>query len=74
MELLEDEADLFGAVARERLFVESGEFVDAQALSPEGTFVRYDGDGKEPVTEEERKLAFAQGRRLAAIASRLVER
>jgi hypothetical protein len=28
-----------------------GEFVDAQALSPEGTFVRYDGDGKEPVTD-----------------------
>jgi NAD(P)H dehydrogenase (quinone) len=28
-------------------------------------------DGKEPVTEEERKLAFAQGRRLAEIALRL---
>jgi hypothetical protein len=28
-----------------------GEFVDAQALSPEGTFVRYDGDGRPPVTD-----------------------
>ena len=24
----------------------TGEFVDAQALSPEGTFVRYDGEGR----------------------------
>jgi hypothetical protein len=30
---------------------ERGEFVDAQALSPEGTFVRYDGPGKPPVTD-----------------------
>ena len=30
---------------------ERGEFVDAQALSPEGTFVRYDGEGKPPVTD-----------------------
>src|SRR5690606_34969427 len=30
---------------------ERGEFVDAQALSPEGTFVRYDGDGRPPVTD-----------------------
>ena len=29
----------------------SGEFVDAQALSPEGTFVRYDGEGRPPVTD-----------------------
>jgi len=29
----------------------SGEFVDSQALSPEGTFVRYDGEGKPPVTD-----------------------
>ncbi|MFW0794922.1 YciI family protein [Gordonia sp. CPCC 205515] len=29
----------------------SGEFVDAQALAPEGTFVRYDGDGRAPVTD-----------------------
>lgn len=25
---------------------ETGEFVDAQALAPEGTFVRYDGEGR----------------------------
>jgi hypothetical protein len=31
--------------------VESGEFVDAQALSTEGTFVRYDGEGRPPVTD-----------------------
>ena len=30
---------------------ESGEFVDAQALAPSGTFVRYGGDGKPPVTD-----------------------
>ncbi|RBP63432.1 hypothetical protein DFO66_11055 [Brevibacterium sanguinis] len=30
---------------------ESGEFVDAQALAPEGTFVRFDGEGKPPVTD-----------------------
>ena len=29
----------------------NGEFVDAQALSPEGTFVRYDGPGRPPVTD-----------------------
>jgi hypothetical protein len=29
----------------------TGELVDAQALSPEGTFVRYDGEGKPPVTD-----------------------
>jgi hypothetical protein len=28
----------------------TGEFVDAQALSPEGTFVRYGGEGRPPVT------------------------
>ena len=32
-------------------FVGSGEFVDGQALSPEGTFVRYDGPGRPPVTD-----------------------
>nr|WP_196790631.1 YciI family protein [Motilibacter aurantiacus] len=31
--------------------VETGEFVDAQALAPEGTWVRYDGDGRPPVTD-----------------------
>ena len=29
----------------------TGEFVDGQALSPEGTLVRYDGDGRPPVTD-----------------------
>ncbi len=30
---------------------ESGEFVDAQALAPDGAFVRYDGEGRPPVTD-----------------------
>jgi hypothetical protein len=30
---------------------ETGEFVDAQALAPEGTWVRYDGEGRSPVTD-----------------------
>jgi hypothetical protein len=30
---------------------ESGEFVDMQILTPEGTFVRYDGEGRPPVTD-----------------------
>ena len=29
----------------------TGEFVDGQALSPEGTLVRYDGEGRPPVTD-----------------------
>jgi hypothetical protein len=29
----------------------SGEFVDSQAVSPEGTFVRYGGEGRPPVTD-----------------------
>lgn len=29
----------------------TGEFVDGQALSPEGAWVRYDGEGKPPVTD-----------------------
>jgi hypothetical protein len=29
----------------------TGEFVDAQALSPEGTWVRSDGEGRPPVTD-----------------------
>ena len=29
----------------------TGEFVDGQALSMEGTFVRYDGEGRPPVTD-----------------------
>jgi hypothetical protein len=30
---------------------ETGEFGDSQALAPEGTFVRYDGEGRPPVTD-----------------------
>ncbi len=30
---------------------ETGEFVDARALAPEGAFVRYDGEGRPPVTD-----------------------
>ncbi|WP_407317797.1 YciI family protein [Isoptericola halotolerans] len=30
---------------------ETGEYVDGQALSPEGMFVRYDGEGRPPVTD-----------------------
>ena len=30
---------------------ETGEFVDAQALAPEGTWVRYGGEGQPPVTD-----------------------
>jgi hypothetical protein len=29
----------------------TGEFVDSQALAPEGTFVRYGGEGRPPVTD-----------------------
>src|SRR5688500_14706733 len=30
---------------------ETGEYVGGEALSPEGTFVRYDGEGRPPVTD-----------------------
>ncbi|MEO7069974.1 MAG: YciI family protein [Nostocoides sp.] len=30
---------------------ESGEYVDGQALMPTGAFVRYDGEGRPPVTD-----------------------
>ncbi|TKK78996.1 hypothetical protein FDA94_36375 [Herbidospora galbida] len=30
---------------------ETGEFVDSQGLSPEGRFVRYDGEGRPPVVD-----------------------
>jgi hypothetical protein len=30
---------------------ESGEFVSGDALAPEGTWVRYDGEGRPPVTD-----------------------
>ena len=29
----------------------TGEFVDGQALAPDGMFVRYDGEGRPPVTD-----------------------
>jgi hypothetical protein len=41
---------------------ERGEFVDAQAVSPEGTFVRYDGEGRPPVTDG----PFAETKELVA--------
>ncbi|TWG93920.1 hypothetical protein L615_000600000330 [Nocardioides sp. J9] len=41
---------------------ERGEFVDAQALAPEGTFVRYDGEGRPPVTDG----PFAEAKELIA--------
>jgi hypothetical protein len=33
------------------VLAERGEYVEGQALSPEGTFVRYDGEGRPPVTD-----------------------
>ena len=30
---------------------QTGEFVDGQALAPDGLWVRYDGEGKPPVTD-----------------------
>jgi hypothetical protein len=30
---------------------QTGEFVDTQALTPDGAFVRYDGQGRPPVTD-----------------------
>lgn len=30
---------------------ETGEYVEGQALAPTGTFVRFDGDGRPPVTD-----------------------
>src|SRR5260370_31747608 len=29
----------------------SGEFIDGQAVSPDGVWVRYDGEGRPPVTD-----------------------
>jgi hypothetical protein len=34
-----------------RRLEQTGEFVDAQGLAPEGVFVRYDGEGRPPVTD-----------------------
>lgn len=33
------------------MLTERGEFVGAEGLSPEGTYVRYDGEGRPPVTD-----------------------
>ena len=33
------------------LLESSGEFIDGQALSPAGVWVRYDGEGRPPVTD-----------------------
>jgi hypothetical protein len=30
---------------------QNGEFIEGQALAPEGTWVRYDGEGRPPVTD-----------------------
>ncbi|WHT19075.1 YciI family protein [Crossiella sp. CA-258035] len=30
---------------------QTGEYVDGQALAPEGMFVRYDGEGRPPITD-----------------------
>lgn len=40
----------------------TGEFVDAQALAPEGVWVRYDGVGRAPVTDG----PFAEAKELIA--------
>jgi hypothetical protein len=48
-EEVSDHIAFMGHVADE--LRERGEFVDAQALSPEGTFVRFDGEGRPPVTD-----------------------
>ena len=40
----------------------TGEFVDAQAVSPDGVWVRYDGEGRPPVTDG----PFAESKDLVA--------
>ena len=42
MQFMQDFADRLQA---------SGEYIDGQAVAPEGTFVRYDGEGRPPVTD-----------------------
>ena len=42
MQFMQDFADWLQA---------SGEYIDGQAVAPEGTFVRYDGEGRPPVTD-----------------------
>lgn len=34
-----------------QVLTKSGEYVDSQALSPQGTFVRFDAEGRPPVTD-----------------------
>ena len=41
MQFMQDYADRLQA---------RGEYIDGQAVAPEGTFVRYDGEGRPPVT------------------------
>ena len=41
---------------------ETGEYVDGQALAPEGQWVRYDGEGRPPVTDG----PFAETKELVA--------
>ena len=45
--------------------VKTGEYVDGQALAPEGTWVRYDGEGRPPVTgaAEPNPVSALRGRR-----------
>ncbi|MCC3264673.1 YciI family protein [Arthrobacter gengyunqii] len=42
MQFMQDFADRLQA---------NGEYIDGQAVAPEGTFVRYDGEGRPPVTD-----------------------
>ena len=52
----------------------TGEFVDVQALSPEGTFVRWDGEGRPPVTDGPRRgtsaVRFGDARLVTAVEGR----
>ena len=53
-EWTEDEISAHIAFQREvgRMLSERGEFVDAQALSPDGAYVRYGGPGAAPVLSD----------------------
>src|SRR5690625_7256153 len=58
----------------------TGEFVDSQALAPEGTFVRYGGDGCPPVTDgpfvrsEERRVGKQSKPRLSNTGGKIEKR
>ena len=39
----------------------TGEFIDGQALAPEGAWVRYDGEGRPPVTDNSGATSTASG-------------